>query len=116
MSEFMLSVHHDYSQPVQPEGTDVDAMYAAVAALNEELMSTGAWVYGGGLQEPATASVVSVVDGEVTVADGPRNPLAPQLGGYWVIDVADADAARAWAERMSVAVNGPVEIRPLQGE
>lgn len=115
MPEFMLSVHHDYSQPLVPEGTDVESMYAAVAALNADLQEAGAWVWAGGLQEPDSASVVTVEDEEITVTPGPRNPLAPSLGGLWILELPDAAAAADWAARAAVAVQGPVEVRPLQG-
>ena len=93
MPEFMLSVHHDYLQPLVTEETDMEAMYAAVAALNADLQAAGAWVWAGGLQAPDTATVVSVEDEEITVTPGPRNPLAPTLGGLWVLELPDATAA-----------------------
>lgn len=114
MPEFMLSVHHDYSRPLVEPGVDVEPMYAAVARFNEELQATGAWVFAGGLETPGTAQVVEVADGELVVTDGPVVPTGKALGGFWVIDVPDVEAAVTWAQRASVAVSGPIEVRPFQ--
>lgn len=115
MSEFLLSVHHDYSRPLAPEGTDVQARYAAVAALNHDLREAGAWVFAGGLESPSTAMVVSVADGDLAVTEGARSLGPLRLGGFWVIDVPDMESAITWAQRASVAIDDPVEVRPFQG-
>jgi hypothetical protein len=38
------------------------------------------------------------------------------MGGFWVIEAADMDAALAWAQKAATACEGPVELRPLQGD
>jgi len=38
------------------------------------------------------------------------------MGGFWVIEAADLDAALEWSRKATVACGGPVELRPLQGE
>ena len=47
------------------------------------------------------------------VLDGPYVDSKEQLGGYFVIDAADLDAAIAWAARCPAAAHGVVEVRPL---
>ena len=115
MAEFMLSVHHDYSRPLLEPGVDVEARYAAVAQLNEALQGAGAWVFGGGLEDPGTAMVVAVADGDTAITEGARNTEPPTLGGFWVIDVSDMESATTWAQRASLATGSPVEVRPFQG-
>ncbi|HEX9762495.1 MAG TPA: YciI family protein, partial [Acidimicrobiia bacterium] len=39
-----------------------------------------------------------------------------QIGGFWIIDAPDLDAALAWAREATVACMGPVEVRPFQEE
>ena len=70
-------------------------MYADVDAFNDEIKDSGAWVFAGGLhprrhrdrrQAPTAASVTT---------DGPFAESKEQLGGFWVIEAADLDAALA---------------------
>ena len=52
--------------------------------------------------------------GEVLLTDGPFVETKEQLGGFWVIEAADLDAALAWARKATVACQAPVEVRPFQ--
>lgn len=117
MTQYLLSVHLD-DAPAGPEpsAADVTAMYAAVDRFNDELRTAGAWVFAGGLHDPSTATVVRAHDGDVTVTDGPYAEAKEQLGGFWVIEAPDLDAALEWARGGSVACQGPVEVRPFQDE
>ena len=54
--------------------------------------------------------------GEVVTTDGPFAETKEQLGGFWVIEAPDLDAALAWAAKATVACRGPVEVRPFQDE
>lgn len=82
---------------------------AYVKALNE----SGKVVSGAGLQPPETATTVRMRKSERIVQDGPFADAKEQLAGFFVIDVADLDAALAWAAR-SPAASGPgVEVRPV---
>lgn len=115
MPQFLLSVHHDYSRPLQEPGTDVERMQADVGAMNQELMDTGAWVFAGGLMPPDTATVVSAEGDTLAITDGPRADSTLEMGGFWVIEVPDLEDAQSWALRASRATLGPVEVRPFQG-
>ena len=55
-------------------------------------------------------------EGDVITTDGPFPETKEQLGGFWIVDVADLDAAMAWATKASAACRGPVEVRPFQEE
>ena len=118
MAEYMLSVHHDGTDDaafeMSPE--DMQATFAAVDAFNTELQAEGAWVFAGGLQMPDTATTVRAHEGEVLLTDGPFAETKEFLGGFWVIDVADLDAALEWAKKGSAACRGAVEVRPFQSE
>ena len=57
-----------------------------------------------------------VKDGEVLTTDGPYPEGAEHIGGFWIIDAADLDAALAWARKATVACANPVEVRPFQDE
>jgi len=84
--------------------------------VNEELKQTGAWVFAGGLHPATLATVVRENAGEVLLTDGPFVETKEQLGGFWVIEAADLDAALAWARKATVACQAPVEVRPFQDE
>lgn len=113
MTQYLLSVHLVAGQPSRsPE--DARAAYADTAAFNAELQTAGSWVFGGGLQPPATAKVVRVRDGELSRTDGPFAEGKEQIGGFWVVEAPDLEAALALAGRASVACREPVEVRPFQ--
>ncbi len=52
----------------------------------------------------------------VSMTDGPYAETKEQMGGFWVIDAADLDAALEWARGAATACEGPVELRPMQSE
>jgi len=81
--------------------------------LEAELQSTGAWVFSGRLHEPDTATVVRVSGGEVLTMDGPFAESKEHLGGFYIIEAADLDAALAWASKVTAAIKTPIEVRPF---
>jgi hypothetical protein len=88
-----------------------------VAVFNTELQAAGAWVFAGGLYPPSTATVVRAVqDGDPLITDGPFAESKEYIGGFWVIQAADLDAALDWATRGSQACGLAVEVRPFQEE
>jgi hypothetical protein len=113
MKQYLLSVHLTGDQSHRPPEEDEQA-YGDVGTLNAEMQAAGAWVFGGGLHEPSTATVVRVSNGEVLTTDGPFAETKEQLGGFWIIEAADLDAALAWAAKATVACREPVEVRPFQ--
>ena len=81
-----------------------------------ELERAGAWVFVAGLRPASSATVVRAVGGEVSMTDGPYAETKEQMGGFWVIEVPDLDAAHEWGRKAAAACEGPVEVRPFQGE
>ena len=86
---------------------------AAYGAYSEALSKAGVLKGANRLQGGATATSVRVEGGKSRVLDGPYADTKEQLGGYFLIDVADLDAAIAWAARCPAAGHGVVEVRPL---
>ena len=113
MKQYLLAVHMVEGEPV-PSETQMQQAYKAVDAFNADLQSAGAWVFAGGLHPPATATVVRAQGGQVVTTDGPFAETKEQLGGFWIIKVADLDAALDWAAKGSAACGAPVEVRPFQ--
>ena len=113
MKQYLLSVHMVEGQAAPPEA-EIQRMYQAVDEFNRELMSSGQWVFAGGLLPPDTATVVRAQSGNVVTTDGPFAESKEQIGGFWVIKAADLDVALEIAGRASTACGGPVEVRPFE--
>jgi len=116
MTQYMLSVHTVEGQDNYMDDAAMQAAFKAVDQFNQELQSTGAWVFGCGLHPVNTATVVDGTKDETLITDGPFAESKESLGGFWVIEAADLDAALALADKASKACAQPVEVRPLQGE
>ncbi len=86
---------------------------AAYAAYTEALQKAGALKGSNRLRPSSTATTVRVADGKSQVLDGPFADSKEQLGGYYLIEAADLDAAIAWAGRCPGAGHGVVEVRPV---
>jgi hypothetical protein len=113
MTIYLMSVHSVEGEPVPSEEV-MQQMFADVDKFNKKIQDAGAWVFGGGLHPPATATVVRNQSGDVLVSDGPFAEAKEQIGGFWIIKAADLDAALKWAAEASAACQGPVEVRPFQ--
>jgi len=95
---------------------DMRDSMAETTAFNDKLKSQGYWVFADGLEPAAMASVVDGQGTEPVVTDGPYPESKEHIGGFWIIDVPDADVALALAAEASKACRGQVEVRPFQTE
>ena len=86
---------------------------AAYNAFTEALKKSAVLVGSNRLRPASMATTVRVANGKSQVLDGPYADTKEQLGGYYLIDVADLDAALAWAARCPGASHGIVEVRPV---
>jgi hypothetical protein len=114
MKQYLLGVHIVEGEEPSPEA--IQQTYQDVDALNATLQAEEAWVFAGGLHPSSTATVVRIRDGEVLTTDGPFAETKEQLGGFWVIQAADLDAALVWAAKATKACGAPIEVRPFQEE
>lgn len=113
MKQYLLAVHHAEGDTGLSE-EEMQQSYKDVGAFNDELQAAGAWVFAGGLHAASTATVVRSQDGQVVTTDGPFAETKEQLGGFWIIQAPDLDAALDWAARGSEACRLAVEVRPFQ--
>ncbi|MEY2568996.1 MAG: hypothetical protein QOE35_3525 [Actinomycetota bacterium] len=114
MKQYMLSVYMEEGFEATEE--EMQTMFNDVDALNAEIKSEGAWVFAGGLHPAETSTTVRAQGGDVLTTDGPFAEAKEQLGGFWVIQAPDLDAALAWASKATVACRGAVEVRPFQDD
>jgi hypothetical protein len=89
--------------------------YAAYMSYTEALKSAGAYVGSNRLRPTATATTLRTTNGKTQVLDGPYADSKEQLGGYFLIDVPDLDAAISWAGRCPGVQHGIVEVRAIWG-
>ncbi len=119
MKRYLLSIY-------QPDGPAPDDEFLApimrdLAALNADMRAAGVWVFTAGLFPADTSTVVRVKDGDALVTDGPYLEGKEHVGGLWVIDAPDLDAALGWARRAAaattpvVALNRAVAVAELDG-
>ncbi|HEY2641652.1 MAG TPA: YciI family protein [Streptosporangiaceae bacterium] len=113
MKQYLLAVHIVEGEPGVSE-EQMQASYQTVDAYNADLQAAGAWVFAGGLHPPSTATVVRAQGGQVVTTDGPFAETKEQLGGFWIIQAPDLDAALDWAAKGSAACGEPVEVRPFE--
>src|SRR5205085_9940597 len=117
MAHYLLSVHTvDGEARPQMSNEEIQASWKHILAFQEEMKSAGAWVFGGALFEPDTATVVRASNGETLTTDGPFPESKEHLGGIYIIQADDLDAALAWASRTSDLVHRPIEVRPFREE
>src|SRR5919106_6305070 len=114
MAKYLLSVHSVEGEAGAPmTNEDMQQYMKQINVLEDEMKSAGAWVFGGALHGPDTATVVRMAGGEVLMTDGPFLESKEHLGGFYIIEAADLDAALGWASKVTALVGAPIEVRPF---
>jgi hypothetical protein len=112
--KYMLLIYDD---PAVYEGEQgrklMSEMIAAHMRLGEDLRAAGITYSSSQLQPPTVATTVRNAGGKQTLHDGPFAETKEQLGGYYLIEVANLDAAIGWARRIPTRGAGSVEVRPI---
>ena len=92
-----------------------EQMYAAYTRYGADMQEAGVLRGGAELKPSLSATTVRVRNGKTVSTDGPFAETKEQLGGYYLIDVPDLDAAIAIAKKLPVLQDGSIEIRPVLG-
>ena len=117
MARYLLSVHSVEGEAAEPmTQEEMQQSWKQMGLLEEDMKSSGTWVFSGRLHGPDTATVVRVSDGEVLTTDGPFAESKEHLGGFYIIEAPDLDAAIGWAAKVTEAVGKPIEVRPFWSE
>ncbi len=111
--QYLLSVAMIEGAP-ERSSDEMQQAFEQVDVFNAELQASGAWVFGGGLMPANIATVVRAEGDDTVVTDGPFTESKEHIGGFWIIEVADLDAALAVAAKATRACGEPVEVRPFQ--
>ena len=109
MPEYMLLIYVPAEGGPPPEERDLGPWLDYTQSLRD----AGAHVGNNALERADTATTIRVREGETVVSDGPFAETKEVLGGYYLIDVPDLDAALKWAEQIPSAPYGSVEVRPV---
>jgi hypothetical protein len=114
MKQYLLSIYQPDGDP--PPADELAAIMRDVDAVRDELRSTGAWVFSGGLHEPSTATVIHPRRPEMPMTDGPYVEGKEHIGGVTIITAANLDEALGWGRKLAQATTLPIEVRPFRGE
>ena len=112
--QFMLILNEtpdDFARRADP--AQAEEYWGGWNAFIGAMAQAGVIVKGDGLQGPHAATTLRVRDGKRLVQDGPFADSKEQLGGYFVIEVPDVDAALDWAAKAPSALTASVEVRPI---
>jgi hypothetical protein len=110
---YTLFLHYPEMTPAEVGDEGWEAGKAAFHAYAKALADAGVLASAEVLQPSSSSTTVTLKDGKLRVQDGPYADTKEQIGGTFVIDVPDLDAALAWAERHPAARWGTIEIRPM---
>ena len=112
--QYMLMIHEDESAYAGPDGEAImgDTL-AKHMALAEAWVAAGVPFSGERLKPASTATTIRWDHGAHVLHDGPFAETHEELGGFYIIDVPDLDAALEWAKRIPVPGKGSIEVRPV---
>jgi hypothetical protein len=111
--QYLLMVYVNEASWPKMSKAEQEQGIAAYGAYTEALNKAGVLKGSNRLQPVSTATTVRLANGKPQVLDGPYVDSKEQVGGYYLIDVADLDAAISWASRCPGASHGVVEVRPV---
>jgi hypothetical protein len=113
MMKYMLLLYGDEAAMQAASQEAVGQIIAAYGAYTEAMKKAGVHVGSNRLRPTSSGTTVRVANGKTQVLDGPYAETKEQLGGYYMIEVPDLDAALSWAARCPGASHGTIEVRPL---
>ncbi len=111
MPQYMMLIYTPTEGGPPPE--ELQAEMPKWNAYTQSLAEAKVLVAGDALEGIDTATTVRERNNETVLTDGPFAETKEILGGYYVIDVPDLDAALKWAARIPSAPYGSVEVRPV---
>src|SRR4030095_13970859 len=111
--QYLLMLYSEEGGWERMPAAEQERAMGAYRAYTEALRTAGLLAGSNRLQPSSVATTVRVTEGKSQVLNGPFADSKEQLGGYYLIDVPDLDAALSWAARCPGASHGVVEVRPV---
>jgi len=113
MSQYLLAVYSSDERREPMTAEEMERGFALVAGLEAEMRAEHALVFSGRLLEPAQAKVVRPRRRMGRTTDGPFAETKEQIGGFYILEAPDLDTALAWAQKVTDAIDTPIEVRPF---
>lgn len=111
--KFMLLIYHEEATWDALTQSERQEIYREYRELIQELAPKGTYLVGDELQPTSTARTVRVREGKSMITDGPFAETREQLGGFFLVEAADANEAAAIAARIPSGRMGSIEVRPV---
>ena len=111
--QYLLLIYRNEAQQGQMAPADYQKLLAEYTAYTQSIVQSGHFKAGDGLQPTSTATTVRVRDGKTMTTDGPFAETREQLGGYYLVEAKDLNAAIELAARIPGAREGSIEVRPV---
>ena len=111
--QYLLLIYEDEKVWNTLSEAERGQIYGEYMTLTSDIKKSGHWIGGNPLQPIHTATTVRVRDGKVSTTDGPFAETREQLGGYYLVEARDLNAAIELAARIPGARDGSIEVRPV---
>ena len=111
--QYLLMIYANEVEYAKIDPATSQKILGEYQSFTQSIIQSGNFKGGDRLQPTSTATTVRVRDGKTLTTDGPFAETREQLGGYYMIDAKDLDAAIAIAARIPGARNGSIEVRPV---
>ena len=111
--KYLVQIYASEADESKMTPQDTGKLMQAYGAYTEALAKAGVMLGSNRLRPSSEATSVRVKGGKTEVLNGPYAETREQLGGYYLIDVPDLDAALSWAARCPSSSYGTIEVRPI---
>ena len=113
--QYLLLIYQNEADYAKLDAAASQKMLAEYGAFTQGIIQSGNFKAGDRLRPSSTATTVRVKDGKIVTTDGPFAETREQLGGYYLIEAKDLDAALGIAARIPSARHGygAIEVRPI---
>src|ERR1700676_347057 len=111
--QYLLMIYSNEAEISKIDAATGKKMLEEYGAFTQSIVQSGNFKAGDRLQPTSTATTVRVRDGKTLTTDGPFAETREQLGGYYLVEAKDLDAAIAIAARIPGARIGSIEVRPI---
>jgi hypothetical protein len=111
--QYLLMIYRNEAELGKMDAAARQKMTAEYGVYTQSIIQSGHFKAGDGLQPTSTATTVRVREGKTLTTDGPFAETREQLGGYYLVEAKDLDAALGIAARIPGAKSGSIEVRPV---
>jgi hypothetical protein len=111
--QYLLMIYQNEAEYAKLDAKTAQKNLEEYGAFTQSIIQSGNFKAGDRLQPTTTATTVRIRDGKTMTTDGPFAETREQLGGYYLVEAKDLDAALAMAARIPGARYGAIEVRPI---